>query len=54
MTKDEPVTADDILEIHRLFYGQIDKDNAGMLASLVATLPSDRITRLCGNLENGN
>lgn len=29
LTKDEPVTEDNILKIHRLFYGQIDKDNAG-------------------------
>ena len=29
MTKDEPVTEDDILKIHRLFYGEIDKENAG-------------------------
>ena len=30
LTKDEPVAEDDILKIHRLFYGQIDKDNAGV------------------------
>ena len=29
LTKDEPVTEDDILKIHRLFYGEIDKENAG-------------------------
>ena len=29
LTKDEPVTEDNILKIHRLFYGQIDRDNAG-------------------------
>ena len=29
LTKDEPVTEDNILKLHRLFYGQIDKDNAG-------------------------
>ena len=29
LTKDELVTEDNILKIHRLFYGQIDKDNAG-------------------------
>ena len=30
LTKDEPVAENDILKIHRLFYGQIDKDNAGV------------------------
>ena len=30
LTKAEPVAEDDILKIHRLFYGQIDKDNAGV------------------------
>ncbi|MBQ4440204.1 MAG: Fic family protein, partial [Kiritimatiellae bacterium] len=30
LTKDEPVAEDDILKIHRLFYGQINKDNAGV------------------------
>ena len=29
LTKDEPISEDNILKIHRLFYGQIDKDNAG-------------------------
>lgn len=29
LTKDEPVTEENILKLHRLFYGQIDKDNAG-------------------------
>ena len=29
LTKAEPVTEENILKIHRLFYGQIDKDNAG-------------------------
>jgi len=29
LTKDEPVCEEDILKIHRLFYGQIDKANAG-------------------------
>lgn len=29
LTNDEPVTEDDILKIHRLFYGEIDKENAG-------------------------
>ena len=30
LTKAEPVAEDAILKIHRLFYGQIDKDNAGV------------------------
>lgn len=29
LTKNEPVSEENILKIHRLFYGQIDKDNAG-------------------------
>ncbi len=29
LTKEEPVTEENILTIHRLFYGQIDKENAG-------------------------
>ena len=29
LTKDEPITEADILKIHRLFYGQVDKTNAG-------------------------
>ena len=29
LTNDEPVTEDNILKLHRLFYAQIDKDNAG-------------------------
>lgn len=29
LTKDEPVTEDNILKIHRLFYGQIDRGKAG-------------------------
>jgi len=29
LTKDEPVTEENILKLHRLFYGQIDKTNAG-------------------------
>ena len=29
LTKEEPVTEEGILKLHRLFYGQIDKDNAG-------------------------
>lgn len=29
LTRDAPVAEADILQIHRLFYGQIDKDNAG-------------------------
>ena len=29
LTKDEPITEADILKIHRLFYGQVDKANAG-------------------------
>lgn len=29
LTKDAPVREEDILKIHRLFYGQIDKGNAG-------------------------
>lgn len=30
LTKDEPVTEENVLTIHRLFYGQIDKSNAGV------------------------
>lgn len=30
LTKDEPVTEKSILKLHRLFYGQIDKVNAGI------------------------
>ena len=29
LTKHEPVTEDNILKLHRLFYGQIDRENAG-------------------------
>ena len=29
LSKERPVSESDILELHRLFYSQIDKDNAG-------------------------